>query len=87
MIRCAGSGAETSDSQGGNRALCEIARIDARLGQSAIHNLRDFRSDNYREAVAHLEHAAALIQTVETSNERLSWLIEECLQLVKKRAV
>ena len=63
-----------------------MARSD-RVANSSYLSLRDPGSDNYREAAAHLAHAAALIQTVESSNERLGWLIEECLQLVKRRAL
>ena len=87
MIRCSGRGASVpSDDHSHNQVSCELARND-RAANGKYLTLRDSGSDSYKEAAAHLAHAAALIQNVETSNERLGWLIEECLQLVKRRAV
>ena len=93
MIRCSGVGTAAGrghiappETQSTNQLLCEIARAD-RVANGGFVAVPNAGSCNYREAAAHLAQAAALIQTVETSNERLGWLIEECLQLVKRRAL
>lgn len=87
MIRCAGG---LSQENKAVRHLKNQAMRDLALEHTQIEmcpEQQDSNCEKYKEAAAYLAHAAALIQNVESSNERLGWLIEECLQLVKRRAV